>query len=455
MNIDYSLLKKTFHISYLRPYQQLIISNILDCHERRQEGRLLAVLPTGGGKSLCFMYPILALKAKSIIIYPLLSLMNDQEKRFMEAGIDTVVLKGGLEKEERKRRIRHIRNVKSCAVITNPETLVAMKDRSELDVLKGFDIAVVDEAHTVITWGETFRESYMELGNILEYLTPGMILAFTATADPEITRGIMRSLFMNRKTYIVHGTSDRENIFYHAIRSLSKIHDIRKILSIRDHRSAIIFVESRKMTEAIASALSGSFSIRAYHAGMDKDVKKEIEDWFMSSDNAVLAATSAYGMGMDKRDIRTVIHYSLPQSVPNFLQESGRGGRDGLRTDSYVLYYHDEKSPICSIFTGGRCIRHGLLEAMGEESAEECLGCSSCIRDETKSAGEEEILRYIRHHPFMRKDNIAKGLRSSSPLFRKRRLPEWTADEIRHALNTLIEEGHVIEIFNRLMLNRF
>ena len=104
MNIDYSLLKKTFHISYLRPYQQLIISNILNCHERRQEGRLLAVLPTGGGKSLCFMYPILALKAKSIIIYPLLSLMNDQEKRFMEAGIDTVVLKGGLEKEERKKK---------------------------------------------------------------------------------------------------------------------------------------------------------------------------------------------------------------------------------------------------------------------------------------------------------------------------------------------------------------
>ena len=112
----------------------------------------------------------------------------------------------------------------------------------------------------------------------------------------------------------------------------------------------------------------------------------------MSSDNAVLAATSAYGMGMDKRDIRTVIHYSLPQSVPDFLQESGRGGRDGLRTDSYVLYYHDEKSPIRSIFTGGRCIRHGLLEAMGEESAEECLGCSSCIRDETSQQEKKRFL---------------------------------------------------------------
>ena len=450
MDIDYGLLRSAFGIAYPRPYQELVIASILSYYETGAECRMLAVLPTGGGKSLCFMYPMLRLGGKALVIYPLLSLMNDQEARFRAAGIDAVVLRGGLSRDERMRRLMHIRKAGRCAVITNPETLIAMRERGELSMLRKPLMAVIDEAHTVVTWGETFRSAYSELGGILEELGPQMTLAFTATADRKIGKGIIRSLFRDRKTYIVHATSDRENIFYHSVRSLSKIHDIRRILQEPGMRPAIVFIGSRKLTERIAGELAGSFDAKAYHAGMEKEDREAIEKWFMDSEDGVLAATSAYGMGMDKRGIRSVIHYSMPQSAADFLQESGRCGRDGEQAHSYILYHPDEESPIQDIFISGSCIRHGLLAAMGEEPDDRCLGCSACIPDAMKPAGEEEILRFIGRHPFASIESASHDLCSGNIFQRGRRLPGWKPEEVRRAIGFLREEGTV-----RLAMGRF
>ncbi len=455
MTIDTTILKERFGISYLRPYQELIIRYILDSEDGDGKGRILAVLPTGGGKSLCFMHPIAQVRKRAILIYPLLSLMNDQAARFEKAGLSHVILRGGLDKAERTRRLRMIRGDASAAVITNVETLLAMQERGELDIFAGHtELVVIDEAHTAVTWGETFREAYTRLPELLDEIRPRMTLAFTATVDERILAGIIRYIFSGERPYVVHASADRDNIFYHSVRSLSKAEDIRAILSPPDSRPAIIFCKSRKLTERIASELWG-FDARHYHAGLDKAEKEEKERWFLSSRDGVLAATSAYGMGVDKKDIRTVIHHSLPEDASSFMQESGRGGRDGQRMDSYVLYYPSEQSSIEGVFKGGGCIRSSLLSLMGEERNEKnCLACSACVPDGYTAAGEKEIMRFIAHHPLIRKESAVASLTSRHPFFRSQRLPHWHEAEVRNAIGILISERRIREVCGRLIAGR-
>ena len=457
MTIDTTIIKERFGISYLRPYQELIIRYILDAERGDGNGRLLAVLPTGGGKSLCFMYPIAQVRKRAMLIYPLLSLMNDQAGRFRKAGLRHVILRGGLDKAERERRLRMIRDDESTSVITNVETLLAMHGRGELAMFSGTtELAVIDEAHTAVTWGETFREAYTRLPELLDEIRPRMTLAFTATVDKEILEGIIRYIFSGERPYVVQASADRENIFYHSVRSLSKMEDIRAILSPPRSRPAIIFCRSRGLTERIASVLSESgFDAKHYHAGLDKAEKEEKERWFLSSRDGVLASTSAYGMGVDKKDIRTVIHHSLPEDAPSFMQESGRGGRDGQRMDSYILYYPSEHSGIEEVFRSGQCIRDSLLSMMGEERDERrCLSCSACVPDGYTAAGEREIMRFITYHPLIRRESAAASLTARHPFFRSRRLPHWHEAEARKAIGMLISERRIREAFGRLIAVR-
>lgn len=451
---DPQLLKERFGIPYLRPYQELIISRIMECAENGKNARILAVMPTGSGKSLCFMYPAAALERRCIIIYPLLSLMNDQEKRFREAGIPAVILRGGLGQEERRRRIECIRQNEAAAVITNPETLLSLMKGNGIDVIaKDTELLVIDEAHTAVTWGSSFRPSYLEIGRIINRIRPRSILAFTATMDSAIEEGIEKHIFSGIAPYMVHCSADRENIFYHAVKSLSKIRDTEAILSKGCSRPAVIFCRSRLEAERTAEALSPSFSIRSYHAGMERERKEEVEKWFLHSSDGVLASTKAYGLGVDKKDIRTVVHLSVPETAPDFLQEAGRGGRDGKRMDSYVLYSDKDLSPIARIFTSGKCIRRALLREMGENpETEGCLACSVCIPDHYRRAGEDEILSWIRFHPFIKEGNAALSLTASHPFLRRHRLPRWKEEEALEAIRILADEGRIRRIAGHLVL---
>ena len=331
-----------------------------------------------------------------------------------------------------------------------------MDGRGELQILSRDTLmAVVDEAHTVPVWGESFRESYTRIGEILGKIRPRLTLAFTATADSAICRGIEKYVFSGEVPYTVHGSVDRENIFYHSVRSLSKLRDVISILTPPSSRPAIIFCRSRKLAEDTAAKLNQLFDIRHYHALIPKEEKEEKERWFLSSTDGVLAATTAYGMGVDKKDVRTVIHLSLPEDAASFLQESGRGGRDGSRMDSYVLYYHEEHSPLEKVFKSGMCIRTSLLAAMGEEREEKmCLACSSCVPDGYKAAGEREILSYTRFRPFSKDKSVAAALTARNIFLRRHRLPSWGEDEVRRAIGRLEEEGRVRRIFGGLVARR-
>ena len=446
-----TILRNQFGIKYLRPFQELIIKHILESEENGSNGNIIAILPTGGGKSLCFMLPILVIKKLTIIIYPLISLMNDQRKRFEEAGISYELLKGGMSRDERKAAIKRLESGTSIAMLTNVEMLHFLVASKELHPLYGnVSMLVVDEAHTVEAWGNTFRPSYKKINEIRKKLNPRHTLAFTATLDKKDLHGIEKSIFNSEGTYTIRASSDRENIFYHTIRSLNKEREIENILKDTNKKPAIVFARSRNDAEKLAHILSNSFNTRYYHAGLDNEKKKEVEKWFSQTKDAVLMATIAFGLGVDAKGTRTVIHHYLPQDATNFLQEAGRAGRDGKDADSYVLYYPWEESQIKQVFDQEGCIRSKLLNLMDEQSdVEACLGCSHCVPDSYKRVGEEQIVGYIRKHKYKKDDDIASYMTNHTIWGRKKRLRTWSNIEIKKALSILQEEGLIKSANNR------
>lgn len=440
---QFSALLSNTGVSYLKPYQELIIRHILENEEEGKKTRLLAVLPTGSGKTLCFMLPILFLGGISICVYPLLSLLGDQERRFDNMGIKNVIIKGGMTKAERREKISSLSN--GGAILVSMEMLEFMVENNELKEIKNnLKFIIVDEVHTAITWGDSFRPSYQKLGKIIQYLSPPHTLLFTATIDKNVGNEIIKKIFLNKTPYIVRASSDRENIFYHSVRSINKKMDCIKILRSPSSRPAVIFSSSREKCEEYSSFLSSFFETKYYHAGMEKDERDKVEKWFFSSTSGVLCATNAYGMGVDKENIRTIIHLTLPSSSLSFLQESGRGGRDGCLCDSYVLYNNEKETPLSYIFKGKKCIRTSLLREMNESvESEGCSGCSSCVEDFYISAGEREILCVLSFFLFIKKKSLFEKLTSFSLLFIKYRLRGWKYNDYFLSLSILEDDGYI------------
>ncbi|HCY73584.1 MAG TPA: hypothetical protein DHU75_05705, partial [Rikenellaceae bacterium] len=334
------IIKEKFHIGYLRPYQTLIIRHILDNKDDGKSTNILASLPTGSGKSLCFMAPILLTEGITICLYPLLALMSDQANRFISSSIYPVVLRGGMSKKERIDSFRLLKEKKSKVLITNIEMLSFLINSKEIDsIIERIETVVIDEVHTLLEWGESFRPSFLEIDKILQYIKPKNIFAFSATIDKVNGKRIIDKVFNGIKPYIVHSSSDRENIFYHSIRTLSLKRDILNILKDKALCPSVIFCNSREKTEDLALFLRKyKFDAFYYHAKMSNENKKSTEKWFMNSQDGVLVATIAFGMGVDKNNIRSIIHTYIPLKASSFLQESGRAGRDGKLAYAVLLY---------------------------------------------------------------------------------------------------------------------
>lgn len=431
-------------ITYLRPYQELIITHIMENEERNKKTKLLAVLPTSSGKSLCFMAPIALTCGLTICVYPLLSLMKDQERRFKECGIKATIIKGGMDKTKRKELINSLLKNEDQVLITNPEMLSFLLSNGTLRLfINRVKIFVIDEAHTAVTWRD-FRESYKKLGAIIKYLNPQHLLAFTATMDEEIAQGLKTDIFLNEIPYLVKASSDRENIFYHSVKTLSVISDVIKIVSDKKNLPSVVFCASRKKSEEIASTLKKKhFSVQYYHAGLDKSTRESIEEWFYHSTNGILVSTNAYGMGVSKNNIRSVIHTYIPLSAVSFLQESGRGGRDGDRAESYILSLINSSSPLKNIFLGKDCIRLSLLREMNEEICDTgCSMCSNCTQDFYSPYGLKKILRLLYLFPFSKKERIELYCSSFFPLLLPFHLSRINYEK---ALKVLVEEEYIKE----------
>lgn len=435
--------KERFGISYLRPFQLLIISALV----QKRKTNMLAILPTGGGKSLCFMLPSLFFEGLTVIVYPLLSLMNDQKRRFDSLDIPSSVLKGGLSPEEKNQVFQSLRKRETRILITNMEMLSQKRIQDSLSSFR-ISLLVLDEAHTVISWGNTFRPVYKQLGQTAEILKPERIVAFTATSDEETTRQL-KSEVLGENALVIQGGLDRANIIYHRVNTVFPLLDIIHILKDNSNRRAIIFTSSRKLTEYLARRLSHHFKTYCYHAGLMKEERIRIELDFRNEEGSVLVSTCAFGMGVDLPSVRTVIHYNLPQSASDYLQESGRVGRDGKISHAYAFLDNSFlDSPLENTFKGSRCLRESLISLMGQHMDSACSGCDVCDKNNYTPQGVTELRKALRIPYVTTRKTLIRKLR------RKRLFKQLTVDEIEYGIRKLIQNKHILIKFNRLKFNK-
>lgn len=412
-----SAAKEKFGINYLYPWQRLVVSNIMEAFEYQKtleiieksganvdmneidddsfcKGRQIVLLPTGAGKSLCFQLPSLFLDGPTLVVYPLLALMSDQQRRMQDGSLTSVMFRGGMSHSEMEENFEKIKNGAKI-IIANPEVL-----KNEFLLQKLCDAKIshiaIDEAHCVSEWGDTFRPSYLELGKIIKRINPPVVTAFTATASPSVLQRISQILFENQ-AHVVRSESDRKNIHYFVKESCSKKKEVLK-LAVHEMRPMIVFCGTRYKAEDMARELNVCFGFETakfYHAGLEKSEKDFVEQWFFHSKDGILCATCAYGMGVDKKDIKTVIHLEVPETAEAYIQEAGRGGRDGSVAKAILLWSLDDSLAFSVYQKGNRkfymkafaetsdCRRKILLQALGaEEEAETCFcsGCDLCLK---------------------------------------------------------------------------
>lgn len=408
--------QKAFGISYLYPWQRLVIANILDELEDSEDCiKQIVLLPTGAGKSMCFLVPAILFKGPTLILYPLLALMSDQARRMTEGGITHVVFRGGQSEEERKQNFEAIKNGAKI-ILANPEVLQSDLLVSQLAEC-GISHIAIDEAHCVSEWGDSFRPAYLTLGNIIERLKVPRVTAFTATASPTVLARVNEVLFKGMG-HIVRSEADRPNIHYFVHYAAAKEKAVLA-LAEREEKPLIVFCGTRRRTEMMAHMLREqqrnlhpelTDSVRFYHAGLTREEKDDTEHWFYPKTDAVLVCTCAFGMGVDKKDIRTVIHLDVPATAEAFIQEAGRGGRDGSVAKSFLVWSTEDSVKARDAEPGSRarvmadfaesttCRRQVLLDALGGEQAA-CRGCDVCQGVAQSGAQDEkEVLHFIRRH---------------------------------------------------------
>ena len=314
-------LKRFGHTSF-RTLQLETIEAVL---EKRDA---LTVLPTGGGKSLTYQLPASLLEGTTVVISPLIALMKDQVDALTKKGIPATYLASGMTELQASQRFAGIRNGEYKLVYIAPE-----RARASRGLLERASLVVVDEAHCVSQWGHDFRPDYLSLGSLLEGIRAPR-LALTATATPKVREEIARVLL--RDPLIQVGSFDRQNLTFSSHYTPTKATKLEALHALRaKHPGAcIVYCLSRKNTEEIADILG----TRAYHAGMPDKDRADVQDAFLAGELDCICATIAFGMGVDKPDVRLVVHYSLPSTIEAYYQEAGRAGRDGQPAHAALLY---------------------------------------------------------------------------------------------------------------------
>ncbi|MFQ5566591.1 MAG: DNA helicase RecQ [Paracoccaceae bacterium] len=406
------LLQSVFGFDTFRPGQEEIVAAILAGRD------LLAIMPTGGGKSLCYQLPALSRDGLTVVISPLIALMRDQVSALREAGVEAGALNSANDPWESERVFEALAAGKLRLLYMAPERLASP---ASVDLLRrsGVTLLAIDEAHCVSQWGHDFRPDYLRLGALREALGGVQTAAFTATADADTREDICARLFGPAPEVFLRGF-DRPNLYLAFEPKASPRGRIVDFVRRRPGQSGIIYCSSRKKTETYAAALAAAgVTALAYHAGLDPETRSERQDRFNREDGVVIAATVAFGMGVDKPDVRFVVHADLPKSMEAYYQEVGRAGRDGAPADTLTLYGiddiklrrkqidegdapgerkradHQRLNALLALAEAPRCRRQTLLAYFGESRAEPCGNCDLCREPPERFDGTEAVRKAL------------------------------------------------------------
>jgi len=391
-----SLLKRHFGYDAFRPLQREIIECLLD---RRD---VIAVLATGAGKSLCYQLPALAGDGLTLVVSPLIALMKDQVDQLRAAGVAATFLNSTLDAAESQRRLGGLCAGEYKLLYVAPERVMTPDFAPSLRDWNVTALAV-DEAHCISEWGHDFRPEYRRLRELREWLPDAPVIALTATATPRVREDIASQLDLRDPARFL-ASFNRPNLNYHVEPKQRAARQVVDFVRKRPHDSGIVYCQSRKRTEEIAAELrQAGVASSCYHAGMDGDDRARAQEAFLRDEVRVVCATIAFGMGINKPDVRFVIHADLPKNVEGYYQETGRAGRDGLPSDCLLLFargdvvkylrFLDENpdqsarevarrqlDQMADFAESTACRRHGLLGYFGEIwPGENCGGCDNCL----------------------------------------------------------------------------
>ena len=388
-------LQHYFGYDSFRHNQEEIIASIMSGRDT------LALMPTGGGKSICFQLPALLLPGITLVISPLIALMRDQVDGLRVNGIASAYINSTQSSSEQDEIFQRLRNGELKIIYAAPEKMFGDQRFSALLRSGAVSMIAVDEAHCVSQWGHDFRPEYAALGRFRQEFANIPMLALTATADKLTQQDIVRQLSLVDYNHF-ENSFDRPNIFYDITHKSGWQDRLQTFLKERKEESGIIYCLSRQSTENLAEQLvRNGFSVEAYHAGLSADERNERQDRFLRDETRIMVATIAFGMGIDKSNVRFVVHTDLPRSIEGYYQETGRAGRDGLPSRAMLFYssgdtiklknlvriegnaeqtrvQHQKLDRMSSLCETTTCRRKYLLNYFGEETIEKCDNCDSC-----------------------------------------------------------------------------